>query len=342
MQNISLRSGSIIAVLGMILVFLCGQTILAEVPQKIIYVSPDPLGVNPFLTMGKTGTEKVGAELGAETMVFESTDPVSREENVWAAVNEGAEIIIVLGFEFNDIIPEVAEANPDVQFLIVDQCIDPLPPNVRCAVFKEYEGSFLIGAVAASLSKTNHIGTVCALDIPFMHRFTDGFEMGAKYIKPDIKVSTLWVGGDNPFSDPVRAKELALALVGDGADHIFAATSGGDYGVFEAAQEKGIFALGVDINQCPTAPGHIVESQLKRVDVAIKESVDAIVKGSEEKLLVYGLDTKGVGLVSLTFDKPEESECTIMEHPEVIETVKAIQEKIISGEIVIEDPMFKQ
>ncbi|MCP4402180.1 MAG: BMP family ABC transporter substrate-binding protein, partial [bacterium] len=236
----------------------------------------------------------------------------------------------------------IAEENPEVQFLIVDQCIDPLPDNVRCAVFKEYEGSFLIGAVAASLTKSNHVGTVCALDIPFMHRFTDGFELGAKYVNPDITVSTLWVGGSNPFSDPVRAKELALALAGDGADHIFAATSGGDYGVFEAAQEKGISAFGVDINQCPVAPGHIVESQLKRVDVAIAESVEAIVNNSEEKVMVYGLDSNGVGLISLSSDNLEESQCTIVEHPEVIEKVKEIQTKILSGEIMIEDPMFKQ
>lgn len=313
----------------------------AEPPTKIIYVSPDPLGVNPFLNLGKTGTEEVGAKYGAETMVFESSDPVSREENLRAAVNEGAEIVIVLGFEFNDMLPEVAEENPDVEFLMVDQCIDPLPSNVRCAVFKEYEGAFLIGAVAASLTKTNHVGTVCALDIPFMHRFTDGFEQGAKSVTPDIKVSTLWVGGDSPFSDPVRAKELALAMASDGADHIFAVTAGGDYGIFEAAQEQGFFVFGVDVNHCPAAPGKVVESQLKRVDVAIKESVDAIVNGSEEKVMVYGLESQGVGLVSLVSENPEDSQCTILQAPEAIENAKELQQKIINGDIVIEDPMFK-
>ena len=326
----------------MVVAFAFGQPVFAEAPKKIIYVSPDPLGVNEFLIMGQTGTELAGDKYGAETMVFESEDPMTREENVRAAVNEGAEIVIVLGFEFNDIIPEVAVEYPDVQFLIVDQCIDPLPPNVRCAMFREYEGAFLIGAVAASLTKTNHVGTVCALDIPFMHRFTDGFEMGAKYVNPDVNVSTLWVGGANPFSDPVRAKELALAMNADGADHIFTATSGGDFGVFEAAEEKDFSVFAVDVNLCPSAPGHVVECQLKRVDVAIVESVDAIVNNAEDKVLVYGLDSKGVGLISLTSDEPEDSQCTIMNHPEVIEKAREIQQKILNGEIVIEDPMFKQ
>lgn len=314
----------------------------AEAKQKFIYVSPDPIGVNEFLIMGQKGIEAAGSKYDAETKVFESEDPTTREENVRAAINEGANIVVVLGFQFNDIIPQVAEEFPDVQFLIVDQCIENLPPNVRCAVFREYQGSFLIGAVAASLTKTNHVGTVCALDIPFMHRFTDGFAMGAQYVKPDIKVSTLWVGGNNPFSDPVRAKELALAMAADGADYIFAATAGGDFGIFEAAQEKNFKVFGVDINHCPTTPGHIVECQLKRVDVAIVESIDAILNNSEEKVMVYGLDNKGVGLVSLTSEKPEESQCLIIRYPEVIEKVKDIQQKIISAEIVIEDPMFKQ
>lgn len=313
----------------------------AEPPQKIIYVSPDPLGVNAFLIMGQIGLEQTGAMYGAQTLVFESENPLTREENVRAAVNEGADIVIVLGFEFNDIIPEVAEENPEVQFLIVDQCIDPLPANVRCEVFKEYQEAFLIGAVAASLSQNNHVGTVCALDIPFMHRFTDGFAQGAKYITPDIKVSTLWVGGSNPFSDPVRAKELALAMHADGADYIFAVTAGGDFGIFEAAKEKDFSVFGVDINHCPTAPAHIVECQLKRVDVAIVESVQAIVNNAPEKVMVHGLESKGVGLVSLTSETPEKSQCRILEHPDVLEKVKDIQQKIIDGDIVIEDPMFQ-
>lgn len=311
-------------------------------PLKFIYVSPDPIGVNEFLIMGQKGIEAAGANHNAETKVFESEDPTTREENVRAAINEGADIVTVLGFQFNDLIPQVAEEYPDVQFLIVDQCIENPPSNVRCAVFREYEGSFLVGAEAALLSQNTHVGTVCALDIPFMHRFTDGFAQGAQYINPDIKVSTLWVGGNNPFSDPVRAKELALAMAADGADYIFAATAGGDFGIFEAAQEQDFFVFGVDVNHCPTTPGRIIDCQLKRVDVAIIESIDAILNKSGEQVMVYGLDNKGVGLVSLTSDNPEETQCVVAQHPEVIEKLKEIQQKIINGEITIEDPMFAQ
>lgn len=312
-------------------------------PLKFVYVSPNPLGVNEFLIMGQTGLELAGDKYGAQTKVFEGSDPTTWEENVRAAVNEGANIVIVLGFEFADIIPKVAPENPDVQFLIVDQCIDNPPANVHCAVFKEYEAAFLIGAIAASLSETGKVGAISALDIPFLHRYTDGFAEGAKYVNPDIEVSTLWIGSDvSAFSDPARAKEQALAMAAGGADHIFAAGAASNLGIFEAAKEKNFFTYGVDVNQCPSAPGYIVENLIKRVDTAIVESVDKIMAGSKENLLVYGLAEKGIGLVALTTDKPEDSQCEIMKHPEVIEKAKEIQQKIISGEIKIEDPMFKQ
>jgi basic membrane protein A len=338
------RFRNIFTILVVLTVLVAVYGPIEATPQKLkfAYVSPDPIGVNPFLSMGQKGIELAGKQHGSEVKVFESEDPTTREENVRAAINDGANLVVVLGFQFNDMIPKIAAEFPDVQFLIVDQCIENLPPNVRCAVFREYEGSFLIGVIAASLTKTNHVGTVCALDIPFMHRFTDGFAQGAKYIKPNIKVSTLWVGGNNPFADPVRAKELALALAANGADYIFAVTSGGDFEIFEAAQEKNFFVFGVDVNLCPTTPGRIIDCQLKRVDVAIVESIDAILNKSEDKVMVYGLNNQGVGLVSLTSEKPEESQCVIAQYPDVIAKVKALQQKIINGDIVIKDPMFAQ
>ena len=313
-----------------------------EEALKFVYVSPDPLGVNEFLIMGQTGVEQAGEKFGAETQVLESEDPTTRGENVRAAVNEGANIVIVLGFEFNDIIPEVAKQNPDVQFLIVDQCIENPPENVRCAFFREYEATFLIGAVAASLSETNHVGVISALDIPFLHRYTDGFAMGAKHVNPDIEVDIRWVGGDNPFADPARAKEQALAILANGADQIFTATAGGDWGVFEAAKEEGFMTYGVDVNQCPTTPGFIVENTIKRVDVAILDAVDDIMNKTGEQILSYGLAEKGMGLVVTTSEDASNSECVILEHPDVIELVKDIEQKIIDGEITIEDPMFAQ
>lgn len=183
------------------------MTSSATAQEKLfVYVSPDPIGVNAFLQLGQTGIQAAGEQYGAEVRTFESRTAAERLENVNAAVNEGADIVALLGFEFNDVVRQIAPTAPDTQFLIVDQCIDDRPENVHCAVFREYEASYLLGVEAGMLTETEHVGVVGALDIPFLHRHTDGFSEGAKSIATDVEVDVRWVGGENPFADPVRAK----------------------------------------------------------------------------------------------------------------------------------------
>lgn len=306
---------------------------------RFVYVSPDPLGINPFLIMGQTGIERAAAKHGAEAVVLESEDPTTRTENVRAAVDEGATFVVVLGFEFNDIIAEVAADNPDIEFVIVDQCIDDPPANVHCAVFREFEASFLIGAIAASLSETGHVGVVGTADIPFLHRYTEGFEAGARHVQPDMRVSIRWVGGENPFADPVRAKEQALDLAANGADHIFAASAAGNLGIFEAARQQGFRAFGLDVDQCPAAPGFIVDNLIKRVDLVIEQVADAIVAGTAEPMMVFGLGSGGLHLNALNEERDTTSDCLIYDYPQVMEQMREVANQIIAGEIGIEDPM---
>ncbi len=145
----------------------------------------------------------------------------------------------MIGFEFNDMLPEVAAAYPDVKFLQIDSCpFDKMQPNIFCSVFREYEASFLTGAEAALTTKTGKVGAIGALDIPFLHRYTDGFIKGAQHVKADIEVSpTLWVGGNNPFSDPARGQQRAAAMVAENADRVLAAGAGSNGGIFEAMQD---------------------------------------------------------------------------------------------------------
>lgn len=310
--------------------------------QKFYYITPNPIGVNDFLKLGQKGLEDAGAKYGAATTVLESEDPATREENVRAAINDGATVVIVIGFEFGDIIAKVAAESPDVEFLIIDQCIDSPPANVHCAVFREYEATYLLGVQAGLLTKSNKVGAIGALDIPFLHRYTDPFGEGAKAVNPNVEFSTLWIGTDpSAFSDPARAKEQALAMAAQGVDQIFAAGAASNLGIFEAAKEQGFFSYGVDVNQCPLAPGFIVDNLLKRVDVATVQAVDAILGGSaESSLLVYGLKEGGIGVVPFALDNPDQSQCEIMKNPEVIARVQEYQDRIISGELIVKDPMF--
>ena len=312
----------------------------AQKPLKFVYVSAAPIEGDDYWLMGKVGTELAGKKHGAEVEIMECERAEEGEEKLRMAASEGASIIVVLAFEFHAFLNQIAAEFPDVQFLNVDQCPDPPPENMHCAVFREHEANFLLGVAAGSLSETKHIGAIGALDIPFLHRFTDMFAEGAHYIDPDIQVSVRWIGGDMPFNSPEKAKELAKKLADAGVDHIFSAGAMSDYGVFEAAQEDGFFAYGTEINKCPVAPGHIVENIVKRVDVAVVQSIDGMLEGTGERFKSYGLESGGIGIVALATDNPEESQCVVMEHPELVERLKAIQEKIIAGEIQIEDPML--
>lgn len=308
---------------------------------KIVYITPNPIGVNDFLKLGKKGSEDAAAKIGADVKTIESEDANTRTENVRAAINDGATIVVVIGFEFGDIIPKVSAESKDVQFVTVDFCPDKPESNVHCAVFKEYEVTYLIGVEAGLLTKSNKVGAISALDIPFLHRYTDGFAAGVKSVNPNADVAIRWIGTDpSAFSDPAKAKEQALALAAEGRDQIFAAGAASNLGIFEAAKEKSFMTYGVDVNQCPLADGFVVDNALKRVDNAVVQTIDAIVAGNAGSLFAYGLKEGGIGLVPFSVDKPEDSKCQIMKNADVLAKVKDIQAKIISGEIKIDDPMF--
>lgn len=308
--------------------------------QLFVYVSPDAIGVNAFLQLGKTGIEAAGKQFGADVKTYESKTAADRLENVNAAVNEGANIVVLLGFEFNDIVKQIAPTAPDTQFLIVDQCIDDRPDNVHCAVFREYEASYLMGVAAGMLTTSNKVGVVGALDIPFLHRYTDGYAQGVKSVNPDATVDIRWVGGENPFADPVRAKEQAVAMHSAGSDLIFTATSGGDYGVFEAAKEGNFRVFSVDVNHCPELPGKMVDVTLKRVDTAMVQAIGKILEGEKKTTASLGLKEGGMGAIALDQEALADSQCVVADHPEVVEKMRSVAASIIDGSLKLEDPMF--
>jgi basic membrane protein A len=313
----------------------------AQAADKLfVYVSPDAIGVNAFLQMGKAGIEAAGKKYGADVKTYESKTAAERLDNVNAAINEGANVVVLLGFEFNDIVKEVAPTAPDTQFLIVDQCFDERPDNVHCAVFREYEASYLMGVAAGMLTESKKVGVVGALDIPFLHRYTDGYAQGVKSVAPDVSVDIRWVGGENPFADPVRAKEQAVAMHAAGSDLIFTATSGGDYGVFEAAKEGNFKVFSVDVNHCPELPGHIIDMTLKRVDTAMVEAIGAIEKGEKKTMASLGLKEGGMDAMALDDAALAASQCEIAKHPEVVEKMRSVAKSIEDGSLKLEDPMF--
>lgn len=306
--------------------------------KSIILITPTAVGSNNFLQLAVDGAEAAGTKSDASVDVYESKDPASIQQNLDEAIRTAPDVIIGVSFSVLDQFTQAAADNPDQQFLLIDTSAENPTPNLTAAVFKEYEANYLAGVEAGLLSTSKSIGVVAALDTPFIHRWVDPFFQGAQSVDPAITTAVQYVGGDNPFGDQARAKAQAQILADSGVDYLNAAASGGNLGVFEAAGENKIAAFGVDTNQCLDAPGSVVDNSIKRVDVALENAVTEIFAGNGGGFKSYGLAEGGVGLTGLE-DNVADSKCLIADHPDVIEKVAAIRDQIISGDIVVVDPL---
>ncbi|MBO7935568.1 BMP family ABC transporter substrate-binding protein [Streptomyces sp. S9] len=305
--------------------------------KSFTLVTPDAVGQNEFLKLAVTGIESAAKQHQGTQKVYESTDAASQQQNVQAAVDAAPDVIVLVGFEFADVVAQQAQKHPKQQFLIVDACTTKTFANVSCAVFREHEGVFLAGAEAGLLSKSGKVGAVDVLDTPQFRRYSDPFAAGARKVAAKTETSTRFVGGQSPFDDSARAKEQANTLLAKGYDHLMAAAAAGNYGVFEAAKAKGAFAYGVDVNQCTAAPGTVVDNVIKRTDVAVAKGVEAVLGGTTGTTVSYGLKEGGISLTGLE-DGVESSQCVIAEHKDVLTKVEALRDQIVSGELKVDDP----
>jgi basic membrane protein A len=202
-------------------------------------------------------------------------------------------------------------------------------PNVQSVVFKEQEGSFLVGVMAATASKTGKVGFVGGMDIPLIRRFQCGYEQGAKFANPKAEVFSNMTGTTGAaWADPARGSELAKAQFGKGADVVFAAAGGTGIGVYQAAKDAGKLAIGVDSNQNHIQPGTMLTSMLKRVDVAVYEAAKAFkpgvtVLGLKEGGVDYAMDENNAKLVGADMKKK----------------VEAAKADIIGGKVKVADYM---
>lgn len=307
--------------------------------KSIIIIVPTSVSEDNFVALAAAGAEQAGEESGATVKVFEgNNDPQLIQQHFDAAVREAPDLIIGVTYSVQEPLEAAATDNPDQDFLLVDQVASVELDNLTSVAFEEYEASYLIGIEAALLTKTNHIGVVGAVDSPFIHRWVDPVFDGAATVNPAIETAAQYVGGDTPFTDVVRSKAQAQILIDQGVDLIQAASSGGNGGTFEAATENGVFAFGVTTNQCPEAPGTIVDNNLKNIDVVIVAAVEDIFAGNGGGIKTYGLAEDGVGLTGLQ-DDVASSECLIADYPDVIAKVAEVRDQIVSGEIVVPDPL---
>ena len=295
------------------------------------------------------GVQRAERDLNICLYDVEPGNPTSIEPAMRAFAEKNFDLIIGIGFAQGPIMQKVANDYPNIKFAIVDGVIfeaDGKTPksNVASLVFREHEGSYLVGMIAAEKSKTGVLGFVGGMDIPLIHRFAKGYEEGAKAVNPDAKVIVNYVGvTDSAWNNPGKGQELALSQIEQGADVIFTAAGNSGLGVFDAVEKYGRnaqgeankFVIGVDSNQNGQRPGFVLTSMVKRVDNAVYDVIKEVLgENFKGGFHVFGLDKDGV---AYAMDENNKS----LISPEILQKVEAARGKIVSGEIKVTDAMAK-
>ncbi|MDE2147250.1 MAG: BMP family ABC transporter substrate-binding protein [Burkholderiales bacterium] len=280
-----------------------------------------------FNEAGWRGAERWKQETGKPYLEFEIANPAQREQAQRRMAERGADPIVGIGFSQGSSMAKVARDYPKLHFVVIDAEIDL--PNVQSVLFKEQEGSFLVGMMAAMASKTHQIGFVGGMDIPLIRKFSCGYEQGAKYADPKVGV-TVAMTGTTPqaWNDPARGAELAKAQFASGVDVVFAAAGATGVGVYQAAHDAHRLAIGVDSNQNHLQPGTMLTSMVKRVDVAVYNAF---------KHFTPGVTTLGLkeGGVDIALDKYNAALVT----PAMLKAVDQARADIIGGKIHVIDYM---
>jgi basic membrane protein A len=274
------------------------------------------------------GIERFKKETGTAYLDFEISNDTQREQALRRMAQKGADPIIAVGFGHASALEKVAKEFPKSRFAIIDSEVKE--SNVQSVLFKDQEGSFLAGWLAAASSKSAKVGFVGGMDVPLIRRFQCGYEQGAKFANPKAEVVANMTGTTPAaWSDPTRGGELAKAQFARGVDVIFAAAGGTGTGVYQAAKDQGKLAIGVDSNQNHLQPGTMLSSMLKRVDNAVHGIAMAAKNGTwKPGTVVLGLKEQGVGLAMDKYNAP-------LVNAETKKKLAAVEADIVSGKIKV-------
>ncbi len=289
-------------------------------------------GDKSFNDAAYLGVSRAEKELGVEVSYLEPSGTEDREAALRLFAARGFDLVIGVGFIFSSDIEEVARAYPNVHFAGVDFAPGPrgIPDNVAALAFREEEGSFLVGAVAGLMSKTSHVGFVGGMSGPLIRKFEVGYMAGVKEACPSCVVHSAYAGTTpDAFRDPAKGKALASAQIAAGSDVIYHASGSTGHGVFEAAHDAHVYAIGVDADQAEEMPGTVVTSMVKRGDVAVFDVVRDVASGRfQGGMRVFGLAEDGVDYVH---DGPHAAAIP----DDVKAKVAELRARIVAGEVKV-------
>jgi basic membrane protein A len=276
------------------------------------------------------GADRFSKESGASFKDFEPSSETQYEQALKRFARRKADLIVAVGVGYSVAVRNVASQYPDVKFTVIDAIIDL--PNVQSITFKENEGSFLVGMIAAMKTESNTVGFIGGMDIPLIRRFEHGYQEGINYIRGDVKLIENYVGTTpSAWNDPIKAAEMARGQFARGADIIFSAAGPSGLGVIQAAKDSGKLAIGVDSNQNHVAPGYVLTSMLKRVDLAVHTAM------SEAKDGTWAAGHRVMGLAEGGVDYALDEHNKDLLTDEMKAKLEEARAKIVSGEIVVGD-----
>jgi basic membrane protein A len=311
--------------------------------------APDALRIGVVFDVGGRGDKSfndgayLGAlraknELGATVHYIEPAESSDREAGIRLLAAEGMDLVVAVGFIFTDDINALAKEYPNVRFADVDYSVGtdasgnpiPPPPNVAALRFKEEQGSFLVGAIAGLVTRTKTVGFVGGMNIPLIHKFDAGFQAGVRQVCRTCRIISQYAGvTPDAFRNPGKGKEMAFSQYQQGADIIYHASGSTGLGVFEAARSAGKLAIGVDADQYLEAPGFVLTSMVKRIDVALFETVKRVKDGKfAGGIYDFGLEQNGVSYV---YDEHNRN----LIPASVVARVEELKKEVIAGRIVV-------
>jgi basic membrane protein A len=284
------------------------------------------------------GAERAEKELGVHVRFIEPGEGSDRESGLRLLAAEGMDLVIGVGFIFTDDLTQLAKEYPNTRFAGVDYSVAtdkdgkviPPPPNLAALKFREEQGSFLVGALAALVGHSKKVGFVGGMDFPLIQKFEMGYKAGVKKVCPDCEVITQYAGvTPEAFRNPGKGKELALSQYQQGVNVIFHASGSTGLGVFEAARQTGKLAIGVDADQYKEAPGFVLTSMVKGVDNAVFDAIKRVKEHRfEGGIYQYGLAENGVGYV---YDANNEK----LIPADVRARLESLKQDIVAGKIVV-------
>lgn len=300
-----------------------------DAPSVAVIVA-GTLGDRGFYDSSDEGRQRLEDDgLASKTTVIQSNEDAFRYSNDIINAAEEYDIVVAVGWQYGLYLQDIVPEYPETKFIFIDNVYEGSSEddNILSIIYKQNEGSFLVGYIAAKMTKTNKIGVVGGEDAATINDFIVGYEDGAKYANPDVEVRVIYANG---YEDPANGKECATSLYNLGCDIVFAVAGKTGEGVFEAAKETGNYAIGVDSDQKYIDPEHIICSMIKSVDKSFYDVVadmDAMFKGGEiwAADMANGYIDVGYGTEEMTQQVPDELKAEIEE----------LKQKILDGEIEV-------